>query len=73
MGNDSRKNIKIEQETWERLRDEKGSAETWDEFLLALVGQVPRKAETVRLQDDQVREIARETANELEEEYDERR
>lgn len=64
---DTRKNVKIERETWEQLRDEKEASETWDEFLLGLVENVPRKADTVRLQDDQVRTIVRETADELEE------
>jgi hypothetical protein len=66
MGEDSRKNIKIEASTWEQLRDEKRPAETWDEFLLGLVEKAPRKADTVRIEDAQVRVIARETADEME-------
>jgi hypothetical protein len=67
MADDSRKNVKIDETTFKQLREEKRPSETWDEFLLGLVEKVPRKADTVRLQSDQVQTIARETADELEE------
>ena len=67
MADDSRKNVKIGKTTFEQLREEKRPSETWDEFLLGLVEEAPRKADTVRLQDDQMQTIVCETADELEE------
>lgn len=56
---------------WKRKRGSsyarKGPSETWNEFLLGLVEQVPRKADTGRLEREHIHAIARTTADELEE------
>lgn len=67
MSEDERKNIKVKMDTWEQLREEKRPSETWDELLVGLVEKAPRKADTVRIEDQQVDTIARELADELEE------
>lgn len=59
MRNADRKDVTLEAETWEQLRAKKGPSETWDEFLLGLVEQVPRKADIVRLEKEHIHAIAR--------------
>lgn len=64
---DERKNIKIPRELFERLEQAKPDHDTWEQFLEKLLKEAPVRAARVRVEDDQVGEIARETADELEE------
>lgn len=59
MVEDSRKNIKVEPETFDRLRDDKDADETWDDYLIGLFEDVPREGREMTLRDDQINEIAR--------------
>lgn len=59
MPDDTRKNIKVDPETFDRLRDDKGSNESWDDYLIGLHDDVPREAQEVRLPESQIQEIAR--------------
>lgn len=69
MRDADRENVTLEAETWEQLRAEKGPSETWDEFLLGLVEQAPRKADTGRGEKEHIHAIAQTTADELEERF----
>lgn len=64
---DTRKNIKVSHELFERLEQAKPEHDTWDQYMEKLLKQAPVRAERVRIEDDQINEIARKTANELEE------
>lgn len=64
---DERKNIKIPRELFDRMEQAKPNRDTWEQFLEKLLNEAPVRAERVRVEDDQVDEIARKTADELEE------
>lgn len=65
MPDDTRKNIKVDPETFGKLKDDKGSNESWDDYLLSLHDDVPREARDVRIQDSQIQELAREIVNRM--------
>lgn len=58
---DERKNIKVSRELFNRLEDAKPPQDTWDQFLTRLLEEAPVKAERVRVEDEQVEEIAQRT------------
>lgn len=59
MVEDSRKNIKVEPETFDQLREDKDADETWDDYLIGLFEDVPRESREMTLRDEQINEIAR--------------
>lgn len=65
MPDDTRKNIKVDPETFERLRDDKNMGESWDDYLLNLHDEVPRQGREVRLPESQIQEIAREVVKRI--------
>lgn len=64
---EERKNIKVPRELFDRLERAKPDRDTWEQFLEKLLEEAPVRAQRVRVEDDQVAEIVRKTADELEE------
>lgn len=65
MPDDTRKNIKVDPETFDRLRDDKDTGESWDDYLIGLYDDVPREAREVSLREEQIQEIARACATKI--------
>ena len=63
---DPRANLKLKEETRDRLRKHKPPEQSWDEFLNGLLDGAPVVSETVELADGQVREIGERAAEEIE-------
>jgi hypothetical protein len=68
MGEERRKNIKVEQATFDRLKEDKEQMQTWDQYLVGLVEGAPIKADVVQVEEEQVREIVREELRRVENE-----
>lgn len=64
---EERKNIKVPLELFDRMEQAKPKRDTWEQFLEKLLNEAPVRAQRVRVEDNQVDEIARKTADELEE------
>ena len=62
---DTRKNIKVQPETYRALNDARGN-QKWDDFLNKLLDEVPVEREYTDIPDERVREIAERTAEEIE-------
>lgn len=56
MPDDTRRNIKVSQETFNQLRKDKDASESWDDYLLGLYDDVPRE---VSIREEQIQAIAR--------------